>query len=307
MHGLRTLMTALYQKSGPASLVGGINYSNKDNNIAAVSGVAYSLIGETTPSTLYESLTESMMEDGFLSRFTIIEYTGKRPPMNTAPQHHPSEALLAAIGELCLQARTLIANHQHMPVKRTPEAAQLMDTFDLECDAQINGTDDEARRQMWNRAHLKVLRFAALLAVADNHKEPIVQAHHVAWALDLARRDIAVMRARLEGGDVGTTDNSRQRKLTSIINDFIHKPLPASYGIPQIMQRDGVVPRKYLQLRTAQVTAFNQHKNGHLFALESTVRGMVDSGYLVEMDKAKAGEAYTFQGKCYRIVNLPLH
>lgn len=307
MHGLRTLMTNLYQKSGPTSLVGGINYSNKDNNVATVSGVAFSMIGETTPSTLYESLTETMMEDGFLSRFTVVEYTGKRPPANPRPELHPSEALVKALGDIALQAKTLLANHQHMPILRMPDAAALMDAFDVECDGQINSTDDESKRQMWNRAHLKMMRFAALLAVADNHHAPVVQAHHVTWALDLIRRDIAVMRGRIEGGDVGTTDHSRQRKLTAVINDFITKPLPDSYGVPQIMQRDGVVPRKYLQVRTAQVTAFNQHKNGSTFALDSTIKSMVDSGYLVEMDKAKAGEQYTFQGRCYRVVNLPLH
>lgn len=307
MAGLRTLMTGLYQKSGPAALVGGINYSNKDNNVAAVAGVAYSLIGETTPSTLYESLTETMMEDGFLSRFTMVECTSARPPANPMPLHHPSAELVEAIRALMLQARTIISNRAHCGVLRTPEAAQAMDAFDLECDHEINATHDEARRQMWNRAHLKMMRFAALLAVADNHMAPMVQAYHVHWALDLIRRDIGIMKARLEGGDVGTTDDSRQRKLVHIIGEFLEHPTPASYGVPDIMRRDGVVPRKYLQLRTAQLSTFNKHKNGHLFALDTTVKSMVDNGYLVEMDKTKAGEAYTFQGRCFRVVNLPVY
>jgi hypothetical protein len=305
MQQLRTLMTNLYQKSGPSSIVGGITYSNKDNNVASVNGVAYSMIGETTPGTLYDSLTETMMEDGFLSRFTIIEYDGDRPPLNPNPVVVPDAGLTHALQELCIQATTQLHNHTRCLLQRDVEAGVVMDAFDTECDQQINSTKDESWRQMWNRAHLKVCRIAGLLAVADNFKDPVIRAHHVHWALDVVRRDIKIMRSRIESGDVGLNDTSRERKLLSVLKDYLNGPPPTSYGVPAIMQRDFVVPRKYLQMRTCRVSCFANHQYGATRALDDALRSLEDSGWIVSMDKAKAAEAYTFQGKCYRVVNLP--
>jgi Protein of unknown function (DUF3987) len=306
MRQLRTVMTNLYQKSGPASIVGGITYSTKDNNVASISGVAYSMIGETTPGTLYESLTASMMEDGFLSRFTIVEYTGERPPANTNPITIPSGELVTACCNIVQQATTLINNMQRQPVTRTGEAGMLMDTFDTECDWHINSTSDEAVRQMWNRAHLKMCRIAALLAVADNHTAPVVNDEHVHWALDLIRRDIGVMQRRIESGDVGTGDDSREKKVCHILQEYLTgPPLALSYKVPAQMQIDGVVPRKYLQVRTRQLAAFSTHRLGATAAMDQALRSLCDSGYLAEIDKVKAAESYTFQGRCFRIVQLP--
>lgn len=305
MQSLRTVMTNLYQKSGPASIVGGITYSSKDNNIASISGVSFSMIGETTPSTLYASLTESMMEDGFLSRFNIVEYDGERPPANPFQQLVPDNDLTQACQELCTQSLTLNGNHQRCEVNRTKEAADVMDAFDRECDAQINASAEESNRQMWNRAHLKMARVAALLSVADNHTQPVIQLHHVEWALDLVRRDIALMQRRMASGDVGQGDNSRERKLLHVMHEFLSQPVSPSYGVPAAMPRDGVVPRKYLQMRVYSVAAFANHSYGAKRALDDSLASLIDSGYIVEMDKTKAAEAYTFQGRCFRIVNLP--
>ncbi len=306
MQQLRTVMTNLYQKSGPASVVGGIGYSNKENNIASISGVAYSMIGESTPGTFYDSLTESMMEDGFLSRFTIVEYNGERPPANYQPQLVPDAPLVERCIEMLMQAKTLMGNRSApVQVQRDQEAATLMNAFDHECDSEINKTNDEAWRQMWNRAHLKMMRIAALLAVGDNPKEPCINKDHTEWALGLIRRDIAIMKRRIESGDVGHGDATRERKIIMLIREYLSQPLGLGYHIPEGMREAGIIPRSYLQTRTARLSVFMTARNGATKALDEAIRSCCDSGYIMECDKAKLMDQFGTTGKSYRIVNLP--
>lgn len=301
MQQLRTVMTNLYQKSSIDSIVGGLSYSDKEKTVASVAGVAYSMIGETTPDTFYQSLTETMMEDGFLSRFTIIEYDGQRPDLNECqpkPLHKSAQEFLAMLISQANQPN-------HTNVSRDAEADMMFRAFNAECDQQINSTTDESWRQMWNRAHLKALRVAALLACLDHPTHPTMNATHVEWALNLIRRDIAVMARRISGGDVGTGDAPRERKLLALVHEYLNTPVTAGYGFTDQLRTDGIVPRKFFQLRVQKMHAFVSHKLGYIKGLDDTVRSLVDGGYFQEVERTKLVEKYGFHGKAYRIVSLP--
>ena len=302
---LRTQMTNLYQKSGPQAIVGGIGYSSTDNNVSSVAGVSYSLIGETTPGTFYEALTETMMEDGFLSRFLVIEYEGERPESNKNPVLVPDNALKQALNNLATQADMLIAKDSPQAIGRDEESAAIMEAFELECDKNINSTTDESRRQMWNRAALKSLRIAGLLAVADNWFTPCITKDHILWAQDVVRRDIAIMRKRMETGDVGSGDNSREKKMVAVLKDYLLNEVPASYKVPDTMRQNSIVPRSYIQVRTARAAAFYNHKLGANRAVDETINAMIANGYLMEVAKDKVVDAYGYHGKSYRVLRLP--
>lgn len=302
---LRAVMTHLYQKSGENSQVGGMQYSDKDKNVATVTGVAYSLIGETTPGGLYSSLTQSMMEDGFLSRFLIVDYPGDRPARNKNQQLKMDPNLAQAMHGLCAHALNLISSFKTEYVKSSPEAEAALDKFDLHCDEQIRNSDDEAFRQMWNRAHLKCWRIAALLAAADNWLQPVISMTHYNWAHDLVMRDIKMMNSRMEKGDVGVDDSARDKKFLAVLRDYISTPIPAAYGCPEVLRLNGIVPRRYLQIRTNRLAQFMAHKMGSTQALDLTIRSCIQNGYITEVDSAKLVSEHSYHGKAYRVVNLP--
>ncbi len=134
---LRKMLTTLYSKSGPDGVAGGIAYSSQDNNVASVQSVAFSLIGETTPSTFYESITDAMMRDGFMSRFCVIEYTGDRPDKNVTRVDQPPQPLTDHIARIIQQAELAAGTNAYQEVAFSDGARAMLDRFEDECDAAI--------------------------------------------------------------------------------------------------------------------------------------------------------------------------
>ncbi|MCO6413527.1 MAG: DUF3987 domain-containing protein [Thiogranum sp.] len=307
MQNLRRVMTNLYSKSGPQSVAGGISYSDKDKNVLSVEGVSYSMIGETTPGTFYELLTPDMMADGFLSRFTVVEYEGERPPENGYADYFsiPYPELLNWLKIIMTHALTLLRRNETQIVQWKHDAQIMLNSFNHECDRRIaQAGDDESQRQMWNRAYLKALKLAALLAATDDYITPMITTVQVEWAIEFIKRDIGVFSRRLKSGDIGSDDDAREAKLLAITKEyFSYNPMPKSFEKFDAMRRDGIVPRKYLQQRTQKVAAFNNRQGGARRALDDAMRSLVDSGYFMEVDKLTLHKTCGWFGKAYRLVS----
>ncbi len=301
---LRKEMTNLYQKSGHGSIVGGISYSNKENNVASIGAVAYSMMGDTTPGSLYETLTNSMMEDGFMSRFLTVEYKGPRPRHNHNALERPDQILADGIAAICAQALTLMHRNAVQMVARDDEAGQLLHNFDIECDDRINATTNESYRQMWNRAALKTLRLAALLAVADNHASPVINITHAQWALAVVRRDIQNMQNKLTSGDVGESDYSREMKVLQIMKNYLLQGFPKWANVSQAMRADYIIPKRLVLNNVSRINSFVKHRLGATAALNMTIQSLIDSGDVIEVAKQDLIAKYEFHGKCYRLLNM---
>lgn len=313
MQNLRRVLVNLYSKSGPDSVAGGIAYSNKDNNVASVSGVAYSLIGETTPGTFYDLITPDMMADGFMSRFCVVEYKGERPEKNphtqlfSKPQH---EQFIPWLKQIMSQAITLQQRGSAHQVGCEQNAWSLLEKFDLECDEQINRTNDESWRQMWNRAYLKVLKLASILAVADHCISPSITTMHVEWAIGFVRRDISAFTCRLEEGDIGEGDDAREKKLLAIAKEYLQTPfeeLPKSAAGMKLLREKGIITRKYIQTKTANVAAFKNHPLRATKAMEQAISSLIKNGYFSAVAKTMLIPECQFHGEAYLILDIPGH
>lgn len=304
-HQVRSVMTELFSKSGSNSMVGGLKYSSDDNSVGSISGVAYSMIGDTTPGNFYESLTPSMMEDGFLSRFILIEHTGERPPGNTNRNIIPNDQLTERLCSIVTQALTLTGRHTFTNIQFTESAYNKFNSFDLECDGLINGTTNESFRQMWNRACLKALRLAGILAAADNHIAPVINDLHADWAIYLIKRSNRIMSVHLQEGNIGTHDDARERKLLAIIKEFLATRPSPGYKVPDMLYEARIIPRRYLSMKVCNVSSFYNHKNGTRFALDQAINSLINDGFLSEIDKVESVTKFgAYHGKCYRILDL---
>ena len=276
------------------------------------SGVRYpalSFLGETTPGTFYEALSTDMMDDGFLSRFTVIfnESEDREPnseEVRAVPLDAPSLAYWRALVDHALQHGIDRDLPTRIPVLPTADAEEKLEGIRRGYDAQMRGQGD-AERHLLVRAHLKVLKIASLLAVADNYITPRVDIGHVAWARSLVETDIQRFRSRKQAGDVGSSDEARFNKLVAVLKEYLLNPVPPGYKVPEAMRQVSIVPRSYLQIRTQRHAPFYNHRSGASRALEDTIQTMIANGYLMEVDKLKVTDAYGSQGKCYRIQRLP--
>jgi len=307
MQELRTVMTKAYGKDW----LDGMEYSNGEKNLQKVKWPAFSFLGETTPGTFTESLTPDMMEDGTLSRFNIITYDGdwQKPNRDRRPYYLSEEHLekwRSIIRRALPYQGTL-----HIPEARiqvdygSDSTQQRLEEFEVECGMRRHGIEDESERQVYNRAALKAYKIASLLAIADNPERPMIFNNHAKWAIDMIRRDIAAFVERKESGDVGKTDDARTLKVKKVMTDFLRGKVPPSYKIDPRMVENGVLPRAYIQKRIGNGNqAFNSHPQGHVVAIDATIKNLIDNGNLMEVPKAAAVESYGFHGRCFRILSV---
>lgn len=302
MQQLRTALTHLYQKSDANSSVGGLEYSDKNLNVNSAKGVAYSMIGETTPDTFFESLTRDMMEDGFLSRFTIIEYLGKRPESNKNLILEIPDDLLLRLESICNQAIKNISCNTVTMVTYSAKAKLFLDSFDKECDDAINNNVDEGIRQIWNRAHLKCCRLAALLAVADNWLSPVVQYEHVVWAHNLICRDMRNIFNKIQRGDIGVDDDAKIKKLLSFVKQYGTKKCSKAFVSHPELQEKGIITRSDIQRKLCNLSTFRNSQYGATHSLDKTINVMIDMGLLAQAGGELKNENSKFRGKAYYIL-----
>lgn len=303
MQELRTVMTNAYGKD----FLEGKAYSSSEKSLSGVQWPALSFLGETTPGTFSESQTPDMMEDGFMSRFFIITYDGPRPSPNEARGLYELE-LNELVQWKALVVRALpYQGTVNVPKSRirvdwNNDAYDKLEGFEIKCTNSINATEDESERQVWNRAHIKVLKIASLLAVADNNVHPKIDLGHATWAITVVRRDIVAFQARKKNGDIGADDHTREQKLLALANKYILNGVSDSYNVPKEMQQQGIIPRGYFQRSISKTGAFANHRAGVAAALNMTLHSLIDNGYFMEYPKDKLVTEFGFHGKCYRLL-----
>src|SRR5258708_18956231 len=98
----------------------------------------------------------------------------------------------------------------------------MLNEFDKYADTKINTSGKEVIRQLWNRAHVKVLKLSALIAVGENMIEPTISVQSMQWAADIVQGDIAALTERFEAGDIGanTFEVKQAGEIIRVIKDY---------------------------------------------------------------------------------------
>lgn len=295
----KTLMAAMldiYAKSGWGQMLRSSVYSDKEKNTSIVHAPALTLLGETEPDGFFANLDETTIASGFLPRFMVVEYKGDRPARNRNAWSAPPAELVTRVADLCATVLSMEQNATCTVVQIDPAGLKLLDVFDEFADEQIRGSN-EVSRQLWNRAHLKALRLAALIAVGVNPYQATVTHEEAQWAIDMVKRDVACLLDRFAVGDVGEGDSKLNADLLVIIRKYL------SEGTKRFADYHtrGCIPIRYLQQSTANRSAFKNHKLGATRALKDTLTSLVEAGVLVQVAKKQCEEWFKTSSVVYAI------
>jgi hypothetical protein len=279
--GILRVWLDLWGKSGRGSVLNPMVYSDAAKSTDLVLSPAFTMLGESTPEGFYEALDETMVASGLLPRFHIIEYCGDRPDLNEgASNARPTNELILAVKQLVVEVNHLGELKQVTDVALTDEAAIEFRTFNAYCDNNIRGSR-ETSRQVWNRAHLKAMKLAAVVAVGIAHKAPVIDLWTAQWATRLVDDDARNIIGRFERGeigDIGGNELLQQDRVRAVMRECIERPfdeIVKQYGGEKSEERRdqlsklhaaGLVTHQYLQRRLLNLKLFTQGPNKTLNA-----------------------------------------
>lgn len=289
---LKRVLLDLYSKSGWNNVLRSTAYSDSEKNTKTIHAPAVSWVGDTTPETLYDNISSADIADGLLPRVQILEYTGKRPKRNRSAGHAPPQELSARVADLVALALTTANNNTCAAVQVAADALVMLDTFDEECDDHMNASSHGGVKQLWNRAHLKALKLAGLLAVGCNPHQPTVTLELAEWAIAFTRSGTDAILRRFEEGDVGDGESKQASDLRRVVSEYFRhsKTELKSYKVDPALQKAGLVPYAYLVVRVTRLRSYYRDRIGAAGALKRNLELAVNSEHLTQL---MAGEAMT--------------
>ena len=306
----RTVLMDVYQKSSKDAMMAGHAYARKDKSVMDSTASAMSILGESTPTSFYDSLTKQAMEDGFLSRFSVIEYHGGRAKINENLVMSPPVEIVNYLVSMAKFSRQKILNGTAVLVNTmaNEEVSKLLSDFEDSCDRKINSTTNPAIKQLWNRASLKVQKISALLAVGNNFTSPKITKDDVNWAIHFVKYDIDNFLQRIKKAQLGRDDFNRELSLIRVLKEFpSEKKFNRDDFMTNEMVLNGIITHSYISRKLSDRHSFmivqpdGRSKSKHL--ISNTVKSFVAQGYLDDIDSEEVCKLHGLNDKvrCYRI------
>lgn len=298
---LKKVLLDLYTKSGSQSILRPSVYADSTKNTKMLASPCVTILGECTPASFFDHIGSSQIEEGLVPRFLVIEYMGERPHLNAKGNLAPPADLVEAMVKVTTQALLMENNRSCHTVTLDPTAQVLLDGFNLKADDAIRAGVSEVSVQLWNRAHLKALRLAALVAVGMDIHNPVVNEDSARWAIRLVEKDVTTLVEHFVKGDVGQGDAKQIYEVKRLIAEYYTTSIDKlkAYAVTRPMHTERVVPMAYLQRRGYQLSAFKNDRLGAGAALKRTVEALLDSGELQELPKSQQVGGFPVSGRAF--------
>lgn len=307
--GLKRVLLDLFNKSGHGNVLNPMAYSDKEKNTDPIQSPSFTLLGESTPERFFEALDEGMISEGLLPRFTIIQYEGPRVDLNEQHMHvQPGFALVERLATLAAHCLSTMNNRQVINVGADEETIALFREFNTFCDRQINASKAEINKQLWNRAHIKAMKLAALIAVGVYPFNPVCSGDVARWAIATVAKEVETILAKFESGEVGSSGSSESkqtREVVRVIREYLMSAHDkyAKYGGTWEMHRDGVIMADHIQRRLVAVSCFRLDRMGATNSIKRVLQSLLDADDLREVPRSQMREKYGKASRAFVIAD----
>ena len=307
MHRLSEAYLALYTKSGASHTLGADVFADKERDTSELKSPALSILAETAPPHLYDCLDETMLSDGFLPRFTLIEQEGVG--MTYQPDAHrvaPGADLIGMVVRLADAAIKCDTNGAVVDIALDEEAAGISENYRATCREIVAKGNRESIKQLWSRAHVKVLKLAGLVAIgnwaANGGSRPVITAQCIEWAMLVVNDGTRRLVERFANGSIGDGDERAMADAISFLRRYLYgdvETLPQAH-LNRRLQAQGYINYMYFRNNIASKTAFKHGIGGSSQTVMRVCHGLLSGGLLTELDATAVGQLGV-SGKVYRI------
>jgi hypothetical protein len=306
MAGLQRLLLQLYSKSGKGGAFEAAAYSDRDNNTGIIDSPSLTIIGEGVPDTFYAALDEGMIASGLLPRLLLFETTDRRPYQNLNREIEPCPQLVHRLSELAVAALHNAQGNIVHNVEMCSEARSTFVEFERWTTDEINNASNETTRQLWNRANLKALKLAAIIAVGRDPQSPCISLSDCMWATNLIVEQTKALIAKFESGETGMIAGNEVKQQDAIrrcIYEYMTQPYDrfSKYGITRKMHEYATFTQSYLSRRLINLPTFKNDRIGATNALKRALTNLAEGDEIREYPKTQLAKEFNTTARAFAI------
>jgi hypothetical protein len=311
MTSLKSAYLDLYMASGKDQTVDSSIYSDRKKTINVVKSPSFSLLGECTITHMNRILNEDQISDGLLTRFINIVYDGEQVPFNEGHGQAPDIDLVNRLCYLFHAAQTKIAQQQVIQINMDEVAEKRFKDLREVFRSRVNDKSKPHFTSLWNRAWLKAVKLAALVAASDcPHAAyiPTINIEAAEWAISLVEYDVFNIISRFEQHEVGEQSNdlAQLRDVKKAIGSFytLSQSQKRTYRITDKMWGDEIITYFMIHNKTCGYQSLKDDRNGHGKALDKILKILCDLGVLYDLnnDKKYMKDNYLTTQRAYKVL-----
>jgi len=271
-------ITELWQKSGPNGIVGSSSKADQRESYQVLEGPALTIMLDTQIESFQEFLGSNAIRNGLGQRFLYPVYEGPQFFSNRRPLREMPEPIinrLAVIWQYTCSLQSLVE------VKMSEIVLNAL--YDIEDEVIVSA--DCPSKVLLNRYHHNIQRVAALMAVYENHIEPVMTLDHLAAAKLVVTELYAPARATLDKGYAGEGSSVREAAMLKVLRSYPGIPDKSrrkTYRVPTVLSpHDDLITKNYIVRRLRHNPKFADIGTLDTRALiDKTIKALVEDGVL---------------------------